>query len=42
MHTEAAFEEKLKDPTKDLNDETKECLKGKIEDKEKWAQTFDT
>uniref|UniRef100_K3XQJ3 Aminotransferase-like plant mobile domain-containing protein n=1 Tax=Setaria italica TaxID=4555 RepID=K3XQJ3_SETIT len=41
VHTETKFNEKLENLVKDLNDDTKEWLKGEMEDKDKWAQAFD-
>uniref|UniRef100_K3Z0Q7 Aminotransferase-like plant mobile domain-containing protein n=1 Tax=Setaria italica TaxID=4555 RepID=K3Z0Q7_SETIT len=38
---EREFSEKLEDLVNDLNDDAKECLKGEMEDKDKWAQFFD-
>jgi hypothetical protein len=35
------FEEKLTDSEKDLNENTKEWLKGEMEDKDKWALAYD-
>jgi hypothetical protein len=41
VYTELAFEEKLADLKKDLNDDAKAWLEGEMADKEKWAQAFD-
>ncbi|RLM61756.1 hypothetical protein C2845_PM14G07130 [Panicum miliaceum] len=36
-----AFEEKLADLEKDLNENAKEWLRGEMEDKDKWALAYD-
>lgn len=41
VHTEKEFYEKLEDLVKNLNDDAKEWLKVEMEDKDKWAQSFD-
>uniref|UniRef100_K3Y1J4 Transposase MuDR plant domain-containing protein n=1 Tax=Setaria italica TaxID=4555 RepID=K3Y1J4_SETIT len=41
VHTKTEFSTKLEDLVKDLNDDAKEWLKGEMEDKDKWAQSFD-
>ena len=39
--TEKAFEEKLADLEKEMNDTAKEWLKGEMVDKDKWALAYD-
>ena len=41
VRTEKAFEEKLADLEKEMNDTAKEWLKGEMVDKDKWALAYD-
>jgi hypothetical protein len=41
VHKEKAFEEKLADLEKEINETTKEWLKGEMVDKDKWALAYD-
>ena len=41
VRTEKAFEEKLADLEKDMNERAKEWLKGEMVDKDKWALAYD-
>ena len=41
VRTEKAFEEKLADLEKEMNETAKEWLKGEMADKDKWALAYD-